>query len=288
MSSYSQSDIYHSIFSDIYTVFCGMQDCTPSYSFGPAVRQTFTRKESSMSSYSQSDIYHSIFSDIYTVFCGMQDCTPSYSFGPAVRDCYLLHLCLEGEGVFYSGEERYPIKQGQGFLIHPGKLTFYQADSVNPWSYLWVGIGGHDAEKYLRLAGLSVRHPVFSCTQIDTAKSYILDMMKHHALSTSNEIYIQGLLMQFLSLLVEEAGCTISPQQNTSSVYINQAISYIHKNYQNPLTVQEIADYLSLNRSYLTELFLKTVQLSPQQFFPIFIKITRIHSPYRKLQIICH
>lgn len=219
-----------------------------------------------MSSYSQSAIYHSIFSDIYTVFCGMQDCTPSYSFGPAVRDCYLLHLCLEGEGVFYSGEERYPIKQGQGFLIHPGKLTFYQADSVNLWSYLWVGIGGHDAEKYLRLAGLSARNPIFSCTQIDTAKSYILDMMKHHALSTSNEFYIQGLLMQFLALLVEDAGCTVSPQQNTSSVYINQAISYIHKNYQNPLTVQEIADYLSLNRSYLTELFLKTVQLSPQQF----------------------
>lgn len=91
-------------------------------------------------------------------------------------------------------------------------------------------------------------------------------MMKHHALSASNEIYIQGLLMQFLALLVEDAGCTVSPQQNTSSVYINQAISYIHKNYQNPLTVQEIADYLSLNRSYLTELFLKTVQLSPQQF----------------------
>ena len=137
---------------------------------------------------------------------------------------------------------------------------------MNPWSYLWVGIGGHDAEKYLRLAGLSARHPIFSCTQIDTAKSYILDMMKHHALSASNEIYIQGLLMQFLALLVEDAGCTVSPQQNTSSVYINQAISYIHKNYQNPLTVQEIADYLSLNRSYLTELFLKTVQLSPQQF----------------------
>lgn len=93
-----------------------------------------------MSSYSQSDIYHSIFSDIYTVFCGMQDCPPSYSFGPAVRNCYLLHLCLEGEGVFYSGEERYPIKQGQGFLIHPGKLTFYQADSVNPWSLSLIHI----------------------------------------------------------------------------------------------------------------------------------------------------
>ena len=55
-----------------------------------------------MSSYSQSDIYHSIFSDIYTVFCGMQDCPPSYSFGPAVRNCYLLHLCLEGNPISWT------------------------------------------------------------------------------------------------------------------------------------------------------------------------------------------
>ena len=29
MSSYSQSDIYHSIFSDIYTVFCGNAGLPP-------------------------------------------------------------------------------------------------------------------------------------------------------------------------------------------------------------------------------------------------------------------
>ncbi len=162
MSSYSQSDIYHSIFSDIYTQRYLSMVKYLKYSIETSPEKIFTRKEPPMSSYSQSDIYHSIFSDIYTVFCGMQDCTPSYSFGPAVRDCYLLHLCLKGEGVFYSGEERYLLKQGQGFLIHPGKLTFYQADDVNPWSYLWVGIGGHDAEKYLRLlsaqTGTGVSH----------------------------------------------------------------------------------------------------------------------------------
>jgi hypothetical protein len=43
-------------------------------------------------------------------------------------------------------------------------------------------------------------------------------MMKHHALSTANEIYIQGILMQFLALLVEDAGCTVSPAQNTSRI----------------------------------------------------------------------
>ena len=68
-------------------------------------------------------------------------------------------------------------------------------------------------------------------------------MMKHHALSAANEIYIQGILMQFLALLVEDAGCTVSPQQNTSSVYINQ---------RSPTSIKiirithctEIADYL--------------------------------------------
>lgn len=46
--------------------------------------------------------------------------------------------------------------------------------------------------------------------------------------------------MQFLALLVEDAGCIASAE--LSMVYINQAISYIHKNYQNPLNAP--VDYL--------------------------------------------
>lgn len=224
--------------------------------------------------YSYSEISNSIFKNIYTLFCGKQDCTPLYSFGPAIREYHLLHICTKGSGSFYANDYRYHIKKGQGFLIYPNELTFYQADEHTPWSYVWIAVSGEEVEKFLTLIGLSKQNPIFHCPDTERIASYIEDIMQHNTLSYSNEIYIEGVLMQLLSYLIESANTPYKEDQKNANIYINKAISYIHKNYQNPITVQEIADYLSLNRSYLTELFAKTVHFSPQQFLMKF-RITK-------------
>ena len=38
---------------------------------------------------------------------------------------------------------------GEGFLVEPEVLTYYQADSEEPWSYLWIGFSGKYAKEYL-------------------------------------------------------------------------------------------------------------------------------------------
>lgn len=38
---YSFAEIKNETFSDCYLMFCGMQECTPLYSFGPAVRTEY-------------------------------------------------------------------------------------------------------------------------------------------------------------------------------------------------------------------------------------------------------
>lgn len=217
-----------------------------------------------LQTYLKSD--NNIFHEIYMLFCGIQDCPPLYSYGPAIRDSYIFHICTKGKGTFYSGESSYPIETGQGFLIRPDRLTFYQADETDPWSYVWVSVDGSDLSRYFRMIGVTPDHPVFTCPDPELAKTYVLDMIAHHKMSVQNEIYIQGVLLQFLSLLIEDSDYKTKSHKNIADVYVSQAISYIYKNYQNPISVQEIADFLSLNRSYLTELFLKTVHLSPQQF----------------------
>lgn len=219
-----------------------------------------------MSLYSYSEISNSMFHDIHTLFCGIQECSPLYSFGPAVRDCHLMHYCLSGRGSFYVGDYRYEIHAGEGFLIYPHELTFYQADELDPWTYLWVAVGGDDVDKYLHLAGMSPEHPLFRYSDPEKMRELVSSILARNTLSYSNELYIQARLMEYFSLLTEEAGLPYTEQEKISNIYINKAISYIHKNYQNPITVQEIADFLCLNRSYLTELFLKTVHFSPQQF----------------------
>lgn len=238
------------------------------------MNQDTSKSQPDNSTYSYLEISNSMFRDIYTLFCGKQECTPLYSFGPAVRDYHLLHVCTHGKGDFYANDYRYHIEKGQGFLIYPHELTFYQADDMDPWHYVWIAIAGEKVERYLHLIGLSKESPVFQCPDTALITSLIDDITAHNILSYSNEVYIEGILMRLISYLIEAADTPYTEEQKSANVYINKAISYIHKNYQNPITVQEIANYLSLNRSYLTELFTKTVHFSPQQFLMKF-RITK-------------
>lgn len=216
--------------------------------------------------YSNMEIKHYMNQQFYPLFCGYQQCSPSYSFGPAVRECYLLHFCLDGKGSFYADNAAYHIEKGQGFLICPGKLTFYQADEGEPWTYIWIAFGGELVSKYLQICGLSQENPIVRSEYGSELKALAEDMIRHHTSSLSDTLYNQGLLFQFFSYLSMSSGLKADREENTDNCYIAKAIEYIKINYQSPMTVHDIADYVSLNRCYLTTIFQKNVHFSPQQF----------------------
>lgn len=97
------------------------------------------------------------FKDFHLCFCGFAECKPLHSYGPAARPNYILHYVMKGKGIYQVGETKYPLKEGQAFLIEPESLTFYQADKTDPWSYLWVGFGGTEAQRFVRDLGLNSR-----------------------------------------------------------------------------------------------------------------------------------
>ena len=74
------------------------------------------------------------FRDLYLCFCGVSECEPCHSFGPAVRPSYILHYILSGKGMYKVGDRKYKLMEGQGFLIEPEAVTFYQADEKEPWT----------------------------------------------------------------------------------------------------------------------------------------------------------
>lgn len=211
---------------------------------------------------------------LYVNCCGLSQTEPLHSFGPALKPHYLIHYILSGRGSFTIGGEKYPLEEGYGFLITPDELAFYQADEKEPWTYVWVGFSGMQADDYVRSMGLSVRQPVFKSERSEELYQIVKDMMEHNTFGMSNELRRNGQLGIFLSVIAESAAVTEKNEVDRANTYVRKAVSFIQSNYCNPIKITDVADYVCINRSYLYTLFQKSMGMSPQQFLTTF-RITK-------------
>lgn len=206
------------------------------------------------------------FKDLYLMTCGYAKCDPLHSFGPAVRPNYIIHFVLEGRGKYQVGDEVYEISGGQGFLIEPEVLTFYQADAKDPWTYLWIGFQGEKAQEFMKDIGLNSQKLIFRSKHAEKLKEIVVSMLKNNTYSVTSQFILEGLLYMFLSVLTEDIEITFSSEKERENLYIRKAIEYIQNTYSNNIKVTDIASYVCINRSYLYTLFQKNTGMSPQEY----------------------
>lgn len=210
------------------------------------------------------------FKEFHLCFCGFAQCEPLHSYGPASRPNYIIHYIMDGKGIYQVGEKKYKLSKGQGFLIEPEELTFYQADQEEPWSYLWVGVGGTGAKKFIQDIGLNSQQRIFRCADGEKLNEIVMDMMKHTRSTVSDLYYLQGKLYELFSVLVADVVIEELMEENKENRYIQEAVTYIRNHYAAGLTVEELAGYLGVNRSYFYTLFKNNLQLSPKEFLTKF------------------
>ena len=85
--------------------------------------------------------------------------------------------------------------------------------------------------------------------------------------SEESSLHLIGHLYLFLDLLTRSAlGAKQLGGNKMRDYYIREAIAYIENNYQYDISVEDIADSIGLNRSYLGKIFRNAVGNAPQQF----------------------
>ncbi len=215
------------------------------------------------------ELSESKFKDLYICSCGYAQCEPLHSFGPAVRPNYLIHYIIDGAGVYQVGERKYRLGAGEGFLVEPEVLTYYQADRDEPWSYLWIGFAGKYAKEYLEDLGLNSRQLTFHSSQGEEIRELLLSMLKCQDGSAAGQYRLQSLLYGFFEVLSRDV-VVKENAQSMENFYIERAIKYIKNYYSEGIKVMDIADYLCVNRSYLYKLFKNNLRMSPQELLTRF------------------
>ena len=191
--------------------------------------------------------------EINPVDCGEETCDPGHSFGPTARAYYLLHYVVSGKGAFLREGARSGVGKGQIFVIRPGEITFYEADLLEPWRYIWIGF-----ESNLDLPDLLAEDvlTVPECEHVFTV------MSRYSELNYSRELFLCGKIYELLALIDERR----RREHAGANAYVRKAEAYIRSRYAGAVSVRGLAEHLSLDRSYFSALFKKHTGMSPQQY----------------------
>lgn len=203
---------------------------------------------------------------------GWEQCEPGHSFGPAKRNHYLFHYIISGTGTLMADDshgvtQTYHIRSGQGFLVFPNQIATYIADTDHPWEYIWLEFDGLRVKNALDITTFSPNSPVYH-TNLPSMRNVMSDEMSyivHH--SDQSPFHLIGHLYLFLDSLIQSCRKSTPVQSSKmSDYYIKEAITYIEHNYQNNISIEEIASIVGINRSYFGKIFRNAIGKSPQEF----------------------
>ncbi|MEY8338048.1 helix-turn-helix domain-containing protein [Lachnospiraceae bacterium 62-35] len=232
-----------------------------------------------------SDFLFSIFPneryiDMTLFQYGWERCSPSHSYGPASRNHYLFHFIISGKGVLNTKDSQnqpheYQLKKNQGFMIFPGQVTTYIADDEEPWEYAWVEFDGVRAREFIETAGLTYNSPIYRCRRKELAPPIKEEIMALVQNNKATSLYQMGHLYLFLNQLIQSSASSKEMTEGKlKDFYIREAISFIEQNYKNPITIEDIAEFCNLNRSYLGKIFRSSLNQTLQQFL-IYYRMNR-------------
>ncbi|WP_138753184.1 AraC family transcriptional regulator [Paenibacillus sinopodophylli] len=210
--------------------------------------------------------------EMSVLFAGKGQPVSGHFIGPAVHDYFLIHIVLEGEGVFETLGKAYTCVVGDAFVIFPDILVKYEGSKINPWTYTWVGFSGEVVESALRSIGITPDNAVIRECSLPVIQRMIRSIRK--SMDKKNSPALGNMEASgWLRLLLHELGGKHiggleqeSIPESHSYRQIDQAIRLMTLQYGQQLSIEGIARTLGYHRAHLTRLFKEATGLPPMQY----------------------
>ena len=163
--------------------------------------------------------------------------------------------------------QTYHVKSGQGFMIFPGQINTYISDENSPGNIHGLNLTDCVQRKPLNFPDL-----VWIIRFIKLLLKIFAKILKEELLYIASHgdatpFHLIGHLYLAIDALIRStATMQTSKISRLQDFYIHEALSYIEQNFQNDISVENIAAVCGLNRSYFGKIFKDGIGKSPQEF----------------------
>lgn len=217
-----------------------------------------------------------------------------YSFGPFIRDFWQIEYCSRGGFNLYCNNKCFEIKDGDLSVIAPNVVALKEF-TAEATSTEYLGIKGVRLARYFKILGISSENILFphkltprcieyfnacrdsleireSLTIKNLGDEHIVDFIPNEgysdALSLEAGLRQTAQFSLFLAELMRIRADNENMHTNKSvqQEYIDTALRYIAANYHLNISVDSIANYIGIDRSYLFRLFREEFGMSVRDY----------------------
>lgn len=191
-----------------------------------------------------------------------KDLEPGIRYGPVIRDTYIIECCTGGYGSVIINGTEFPVQGGDCYILLPGDTVIHTADTVEPRRGVFCSVDGLRAGTYLAEAGITSTQPFVPKDAFAPITALVEKLVRMKDESDA------GAGLRRLACMYEIFGTLLSysgaaPEK---SDVIRKAISTMENCYHEPLTVEQIASNVGLERCYFSTLFKSQTGMSPYQY----------------------
>lgn len=196
--------------------------------------------------------------DFNVVQYGYRKCEPLFSEKPHIWPNFLFHYVHSGKGVLNVDGSIFKVNTNQGFIIFPGQIASYVADSHEPFEYTWVEFFGKGSKNLISSSSLSPKTPILNDESGKTGKA-MWDLVNTGEMTNC---LLMSKFWAFADTIMKNTVSDIHP----TDLYIEKAISYISENIGKPTTVVDVCRHLNISRNYFCNIFTEKTGISPKRY----------------------
>ncbi len=216
----------------------------------------------------KTELHTKEFSDVSVSWIGHMIATPTQFFTNFFpRKDYCIQYVINGKGLFFANNKLYNLKKGCLWLLPKEEYHYYMSDPEDPYEYYWIHLDGSGAEAFLDAIGLSEKSPVIKHLHSPNINDQFQKLIQVAQTEHPSNHLVLGRLHILLHEI--ETDCKILQKHSPSTPQndvIDDVIAYIKEHYQQDIDLQDLADFVHLDKMYLIKKFKNKTNLTPIQF----------------------